>query len=118
VRVIDGDTIDVKLSFFGPWEVCRIAGLDCDEIKSKDAKKAKKAQSQKTQLESFFGKWIFKPWIFRTYQKARGGGRRVKRCGRGRAIVVVYVWRWFRYVKYSEWMVENGYVKKGSKWNE
>lgn len=111
IEVVDGDTIKYRSWPFGLEEVCRIEGLDCDEMGTK------RGEDQKRVLERICARWFFKPYIVVRYRKGRLG-RKVKRCGRGRAIVRVYMWSWRGYRDYSRYMVQSGQVKRGSKWNE
>jgi len=116
IRVIDGDTIEVK-RWFGLAETCRIKGLDCDEITSGATQNKHKAIQQKRILQSFVESKIFKPYVFETIKRSRQGWRKRESGKYGRLLVTVYVWSYWRYVNYAELMVKNGDVKKGSKWN-
>lgn len=107
IRVIDGDTIDLQLWPSMLWEKCRIIGVDTDELGTK------RGEDQKKRLESFNHSIYVK--LLYTKTKSR---RRLKRDAYGRLLVKLYVWRWWRYVNYAEWMKSKGYIKKGSKWND
>ena len=113
LEVIDGDTIRLRFWPFGLSENCRIEGLDCDEMDTTRGKR------QRAIAESFMYCNVFKPYIFGRYGARQSTKWRFKkRCSLGRLIVRVYVWDKYRYRDYSQMMIENGDVKKGSKWNE
>ena len=92
---------------------CRIEGLDCDESGTK------RGEHQTAIARKYFDGLRPSAYVRFRYAKRRDTGwRYIKRCGRGRAIVRAYVWSGWRYVDYSKLMIENGDVKKGSKWND
>jgi len=112
IRVIDGDTIEIILFPSGVSEICRIVGLDCDEMDTK------RGRNQKEIAVRYFLRRCFSPYVL----SVRGRRRETKasynkRCGRGRLLTRVYVWNGFKYTNYAELMIKNGDIKKGSKWN-
>lgn len=111
LRVIDGDTIEIRLLPSRLLERCRIEGLDTDEISS-----GSRGRQQLELLRCFCSIYPFCPYIFDRRISGKHG-RRIKRDAYGRLLVRVYVWRWWRYVNYAEWMKSTGNVKEGSKWN-
>ena len=110
LRVIDGDTIQIRLWPSRLVETCRIEGLDTDEINTERGKR------QKLLLDGF-GSGVFLPYVFAGYSRSKFGKKR-KRDAYGRLLVRVHVWRRWRYVNYADYMKRTGNVKKGSKWND
>lgn len=113
LEVIDGDTIKVLLWPSKLAETIRIYGLDCDEMDTKRGKE------QRDIAIYYLGSFFAKPYIFFSVGITRGNKWRYrKRDAYGRLLARVYVWDKWRYRDYSEMMIKNGNVKKGSKWNE
>lgn len=109
LRVIDGDTIEIRLWPSGFLERCRIEGLDTDEMDTHRGKEQKRIADRL--MVDYISCWVFNS-VSRTKR-----GRVQKRDAYGRLLVRVYVWRWWRYVNYAEYMKKTGNVKRGSKWN-
>lgn len=107
LEVIDGDTIKIRLWPSRLVETCRIEGLDTDEINTDRGKKHNTIANSLLSSNSY---------IFVFYVNTKLGRKR-KRDAYGRLLVRVYVWRYWRYVNYAEWMKKKGHVKRGSKWN-
>lgn len=110
IRVIDGDTIEVKLWPSGLCETCRILEIDTDEIDTK------RGVEQRQMLLNFCNGYFMHPYIVCDVSDSRLG-RKLRRDAYGRLLIKVYVWRWFRYVNYASFMKDKGMVKEGSKWN-
>lgn len=113
--VYDGDTFTIWNEHLLSIK-CRIEGIDCDEM---DDKNNSRAKNQRDLLAKEFNRWFFKPKVLGCI-----GYRRAtklpyyKKCGRGRYLVRVRIFRLYRHVDYSMFMVRTGQVKKESKWNE
>lgn len=104
-RVIDGDTIELKLWPSGRLVRCRLAIIDCDE------RNTKRGLHQKKVLENFFKVPFFKPYVSEIKKESKNGWS-WKQCHYGRALVKIKVWHWFRYVDYGNFMIKKGWVKK------
>ena len=114
LRVIDGDTIEIRLWPSNEFVVLRIEELDTDE---KDTARGVK----QTRILERFAMALLGPYIRVRKDRIRRGktaGWRYKRCRNGRLICAVYVWHRWRYVNYAAYMKRKRWVKRGSKWND
>jgi endonuclease YncB( thermonuclease family) len=113
IKSVDGDTIRIKWRGLA-WYV-RIVGLDTDEL---NGPKHNRAIKQQAILDSYLSKWI-KPRVIAEVGETREGWPVIKHHN-GRFLCRVLVWSWRRlwFVDYAKLMVNNGNVKRGSKWNQ
>lgn len=111
-KAIDGDTLRIKWKGLA-WYV-RIIGLDTDEISGPHKKRA---LEQKEELERHLRRWP-KAKIVASVHKTRTEKWKYLKHHNGRFLCHVYIWKWFRYVNYADYMKSKGMVKRNSKWNK
>ena len=115
VKAVDGDTLAILHK--GERRYIRVTGLDTDELSSDCKKERRRAKTAKKVFEKKLQHCFIKPRLYGTKGKSREGWP-YWRNHNGRILASVYVWRWFRFISYSEYMKKRKLVKKNSKWNK
>ena len=113
---VDGDTLAIL--YKGERRYVRVLGLDTDEITSTNKKERTKAKAAKNIFERKLNKCFIKPRLYGIQGKSREGGWPFWKHHNGRILAHVYIWRWFRFIDYADYMKSRKLVKKNSRWNK
>jgi len=114
-KAVDGDTLAILYN--GERRYVRVVGLDTDEMNDECKKKQKRARAAKRVFERKLEACCIKPRLYGTQGKSREGWLYWHNHN-GRLLAKVYIWRWWRFVDYADYMKERKMVKKGSRWNK
>ena len=115
LKPVDGDTLHAMIR--GECRTIRILGIDTEEMKDGNRKAAKRAAVALQVLEKMTGK-IMKPRLYADKCKTREGWPYWQKDAYGRILATVYVWSWYRYVNYADYIIGKNLHKRHSKWNK